>query len=504
MDGMRPPRRPSEPNQDEELAMSVLSATRRPAAFVGVLAALALAAGVAAGTGSSREPSAATTGEPPAPHAGFAAVIERVSPAVVSIEIDRAARAQSNFRHGGPPDAFKRFFGKEFSERFGLGPRWNRPDRGPMHRWGAGSGFIVDAEGHVVTSDHVIAGADTVTVTLDDGTSLKATVAGRDPKTDLALLKVESDTPLPAVRFAEADEARVGDWVVAVGNPFGLGKTATLGMVSARGRGPGGDHLQIDAPINHGNSGGPSFNARGEVIGVNTAIFSPNGGNVGIGFAVPASTAKQVVAALKSHGKVSRGWLGVQIQPVTEDIAASLGLPAPEGVIIARVMTGSPAEKTGLAAGDVVTAVDGQPMADVKALASAIAAIPAGQTARIAVWRDGAPLELKAEIAEAAVPVASAPNERDALERFGLRLEDRDPEDGGGVQVADVAPGSTAARKGVRPGDMVTAVGKSPVGSVAEVDRHIAEARANGRQAALFLLKRGDGERFVALPFSAS
>ncbi len=503
--------------------MSTPSPKRKRMVIVGTLAGLGMIAAAGGGLASSLK--AATAVTPPQSveqvfaMPSLAGVVEAVSPAVVSIEVTHKARPASSARQWRGhelPEHFKRFFGEDFFERFGRGPDFGPGPR--MPRGGMGSGFIVDADGHIVTSNHVVAGAEAVTVILDDGTRLDATVVGGDARTDLALLKVESDGTLPTARFADADGTRVGDWVVAIGNPFGVGKTATFGIVSARGRGTGQnpyqDHLQIDAPINSGNSGGPTVNLQGEVIGVNTSIVSPSGGNVGIGFAVPAATVMAVIDDLRAHGQVMRGWLGVHIQPVTQDIAASLGMEGTEGAIIARVQPESPAAAAGLEPGDVIVAVDRATVKDVRALTRLIAAIDAGTSATLTVWRDGEPVELTAAIANAAPQVdaslqASEADEAGRLDTFGLRLENVDPAaekgaDTGSVMVAEVAPGSAAARKGVRPGDTIVTVGNEPVGSIAEVNERIGAAREDGREAVLLLMSRDGSERFIALPFTTS
>ena len=504
--------------------MSALSPQRKRTVIVAALAGLGMIALAGGGLATSLKSATAVT--PPTTvdqvfaMPSLAGVVEAVSPAVVSIEVmhkPRPALTTQQWRGHDMPDFFKRFFGDDFAERFG-----RTPDFGPGHnmpRGGIGSGFIVDADGYIVTSNHVIAGAETVTVILDDGTRLDAEIVGGDRRSDIALLKVESGEPLPTVRFAADDVTRVGDWVVAIGNPFGVGKTATFGIVSARGRGTGPnpyeDHLQIDAPINSGNSGGPTVNLHGEVIGVNTSIVSPSGGNVGIGYAVPAVTATAVIDDLRAHGRVMRGWLGVHIQPVTKDIAASLGLEGTEGAIVARVQPESPAEEAGLEQGDVITAVNQAPVEDTRALSQRIAAIDAGTSAALSVWRDGEVVELTAAIANAAPTVeASAEmlgtDEAGRLDTFGLRLENMDSEagegddmngSGGSVVVADVAPGSAAHRKGIRPGDVIVTVGNEPVGSIAEVNERIEAAQGDGRKAVLMLMSRDGSERFVALPF---
>ena len=510
--------------------MSTLSPQRRRTVIVAALAGAGMIAATGVGLAGSLKTATAVTPPEAVDRVlglpSLAGVVDAVSPAVVSVEVMRQPRPALAANQGrGPdiPEHFKRFFGKEFAERFGRSPDFGPGPPGPMTpRGGIGSGFVIDADGHIVTSDHVIAGADAVTVVLDDGSRLDATVVGRDARTDLALLKVESDEPLPTVRFADADGTRVGDWVVAIGNPFGVGKTATFGIVSARGRGTGPnpyeDHLQIDAPINSGNSGGPTVNLQGEVIGVNTAIVSPTGGNVGIGFAVPAATAIAVIDDIKAHGRAMRGWLGVHIQPVTGDIAASLGLDGTAGVIVAAVQPDSPAAAAGLEQGDVITAVDRAPVDDMRALTRTIAAIDGGTPATLTVWRDGRALELTARIADAAAPVEAGTGAAGAsgagrLDTLGLRLGTVDPAageragtDGGGgaVVVADVAPGSAAARKGVRPGDVIVTVGNESVASIADVNARIDAARGEGREAVLLLMSRDGSERFVALPFATS
>ena len=507
--------------------MSTLSPQRKRMVIVAALAGLGMIAVAGGGLATSLKTATAVTPPTTVDHVlatpSLAGVVEAVSPAVVSIEVMHKARPAFTAQPGqGPriPEHFKRFFGEDFAERFGF-----TPDFGPgsmMPSGGIGSGFIVDADGHIVTSNHVIAGAETVTVILDDGTRLDAEIVGQDTRTDLALLRVESDEPLPSVSFAAEDSTRVGDWVVAIGNPFGVGKTATFGIVSARGRGTGPnpylDHLQIDAPINRGNSGGPAVNLHGEVIGVNTSIVSPTGGNVGIGFAIPAATARLVVDDLKTHGRVMRGWLGVHIQPVTEDIAASLGLEGTEGAIIARVQPESPAALAGLESGDVIIAVDQAPVEDSRALTQMIAAIDAGTSAQLTVWRDGETVELTAAIANAAPAVEATAEMGDAdeagrFDTFGLRLENADADAGdgaagatgsGSVVVAGVTPGSAAHRKGLRPGDVIVTVGNEPVGSVAEANARFEAAQSDGREAVLLLMSRDGREHFVALPFATS
>lgn len=362
-----------------------------------------------------------------APQPGFAALVERVQPAVVGIQAQ------------------------------GQGQR------------GIGSGFIVDPAGLVVTNAHVVEGARELRVTLADGRELPARLLGADARTDLALLKLEAGAPLPHVPFGDSDAARVGDWVVAVGSPFGLSGTVTAGILSARGReigaGPYDDFLQVDAPINRGNSGGPLFGLDGAVVGVNTAIFSPSGGSVGIGFSIPANLAKQVVAQLRDKGRVERGFLGVATQPLTPALAAALGMPAPQGALVADVTPDSPAARAGLRPGDVVLAVNGQALRDGRALARAMAAVAPGQEATLTIRRGGAEQALTARVAEGpearVVPArADAPAEPRRGGALGLALA---PHPGGGAVVAAVRPGSPAEAAGLQPGDAIEAVNGQPV-----------------------------------------
>jgi len=363
----------------------------------------------------------------------FADVVERVQPAVVSIRVktDEVQQAQADDQDVPPgisPDSPL----YDFFKRFGV-PGNPRGDSPGQHHYGMaqGSGFFISADGYVVTNNHVVEDATDVKVVTNDGKEHPAKVIGTDPKTDLALVKIDDGKDLPHVSFAGA-ESRVGDWVVAVGNPFGLGGTVTAGIVSARGRdigaGPYDDFLQIDAPINKGNSGGPAFNLNGEVIGVNTAIYSPSGGSVGIGFAIPAHTATQVIKSLMDNGKVVRGWLGVQIQPVTEDLAASIGLDKPHGAMVTEPQDGSPALKAGIQAGDAIIAVNGQSIEDAKDLARKIAAYPPKTVVDITVWRGGAEKVVKVDLGTLPDEQKMASNgqpaapEHTSLDDYGLIL----------------------------------------------------------------------------------
>jgi serine protease Do len=345
---------------------------------------------------------------------------------------------------------------------------------------------------------------------MSDGKELDAKLVGTDPRTDLAVLKVDSDQKFTYVAFGDDSKARVGDWVVAVGNPFGLGGTVTAGIISARGRdigaGPYDDFIQIDASVNRGNSGGPTFNLNGEVIGINTAIFSPSGGNVGIAFDIPASTAKSVVADLMKTGSVKRGWLGVEIQPVTADIAESLGLKSEKGALVASAQDNGPAKKAGVTAGDVITQVDGKDVDSPKELARLIAAEEPGKPVELSVWRDGKTDTIKIDLGNlpSANKQASADDQpqpsvtSDSLADLGLTVTKAD--DGKGLLVTDVDPDSSASDHGIQAGDTIVAVNSTEVGSVDDATKAMADAAKAGRKSVLFQITHDNNNRFVALP----
>jgi serine protease Do len=404
---------------------------------------------------------------------------------------------------------------REFFQHFGGGQGFQMP--GP--REGEGSGFIIDAEGYIVTNNHVIEGADTIEVTLNDGREYQARVIGRDPKTDLALIKVDDAPALPYVNLGDSGEARIGDWVLAVGNPFGLGGSVNAGIISARGRdinsGPYDDYLQIDAPINRGNSGGPLFDARGRVIGVNTAIYSPSGGNVGIGFAIPAEAASDIVSELRQKGRVERGWLGVQIQPVSEGVADSLGLEQAEGVLVAEVLPDSPAQAAGVRDGDVIVKAAGEPMKEYRDLTKLIAGIDAGTKIELEVIRGGKVRVLDVTIGnmpgedlamakpgeEAAedgprIGLLLTPLTPEAREKRGL--DDADP----GVLVAQVAQNSPAQRAGIKAGSVISMVGQEPVTEPDDVARAVREAADQDRPSVLLRVEQDGEQRFIPVPFA--
>ncbi|MBD2748028.1 trypsin-like peptidase domain-containing protein [Microvirga sp. BT688] len=389
-------------------------ARKRTATWLGAAAVAALIAGGAVESGLVA-PNAAhaelrSMAQPVQNVPSFADVIERVKPAVVSVKVKVQNVADRDDEDGprfSAPDLPPGHPMERFFRQFREGERGDRGDRGQRReqprRFGQsmGSGFFVSADGYIVTNNHVVDKGSEVEITMDDGKTLDAKVVGTDPKTDLALLKVEG-SDFPYVRLA-GQKARIGDWVVAIGNPFGLGGTVTAGIVSAQhrdiGAGPYDDFIQIDASVNRGNSGGPTFNLAGEVVGVNTAIFSPSGGNVGIAFAIPASTVETVVASLKENGSVTRGFIGVQMQPVTKEIAEAIGLKEPKGALVAEAMKDGPAAKAGVKTGDTIVAVDGQPINEAKDLSRKVANVAPGKSLSLTLWRDGKERNVTLEVA---------------------------------------------------------------------------------------------------------
>jgi serine protease Do len=504
-------------HRDRRTAAAVAVDSTRPSRWTeyltrAFLLPLALAVLVLAGAGGagaqSRTPDS------------FADMAERLLPAVVNISTtqnvaDQPGRPQPDLPQFPPGSPFEEFF-RDFFER--QGPGQNVPRRATS----LGSGFIIDPSGYVVTNNHVIQDADEINVILHDNTSLSATLVGHDPKTDLALLKVETDRSLPSVSFGDSDAMRVGDWVIAIGNPFGLGGTVTAGIISARARdinaGPYDDFLQTDASINRGNSGGPMFNLRGEVIGINTAIFSPTGGSVGIGFAIPASLAKPVIDQLKEYGRTRRGWLGVRIQALTPEIAESLGLERPEGALVAGSSPGGPAAEAGVQPGDVILTFNGREVGEMRRLPRIVAETPIDRDVPMTVWRNGSEIELQVKVgeleaAEEAGLAAIAPGEPEpapveelralGLSLTGLTPELRQqfglPEQTKGVVITDVDANGPAAEKGLRPGDVIVEVGQQEVASPQDVTAKMQEARDAGRRSVLMLVDRQGDLRFVAM-----
>ncbi|KQW18554.1 serine peptidase [Afipia sp. Root123D2] len=451
---------------------------------------------------------------------GFADIVERVKPSVISVRVKIPEKTSDNesfdndmpFPPGSPMERFFRRFGGPdgFPGRRGHGRHG-----GPIVT-GQGSGFFISPDGYAVTNNHVVDGADKVEVTTDDGKTYKAKVIGTDKRTDLALIKVDGRTDFAFAKLSD-DLPRIGDWVLAVGNPFGLGGTVTAGIVSARGRdignGPYDDFIQIDAPVNKGNSGGPAFSTNGDVVGVNTAIYSPSGGSVGIAFSIPSSTVKSVVAQLKDKGTVSRGWIGVQIQSITPDIADSLGLKKVEGALVAEPQAGGPASKAGIESGDVIKQVNGNPVKDARELARTIGTMAPGATIKLDVLHKGVDKTINLTLGElpntqqAKADSDSGDNgqsgQGDEVPNLGLTLAPSKSVAGAGkdgVVVMQVDPQSASAERGFKEGDVILEVAGKSVASPAQVREAIASAKADKKNSVLIRVRSGDSSRFVAVP----
>ncbi|TPW29429.1 Do family serine endopeptidase [Martelella alba] len=453
---------------------------------------------------------------------GFADVVSAVSPAVVSVVVESSVKQVSqndgfSFGFGGrgfddlPPDSpLRKLFPELGSPNAPPVPSQRKGHPRPVAQ---GSGFFVSDDGYIVTNNHVVKEGDSFSVVMSDGTEYDAKLVGTDPRTDLAVLKVDADKKFTYVQFADDSKLRVGDWVVAVGNPFGLGGTVTAGIVSALGRdissGTYDDYIQVDAAVNHGNSGGPTFDLNGEVVGINTAIFSPSGGNVGIAFAIPAHIAKNVVQELITDGSVSRGWLGVRIQPVTKDIAESIGLAKPEGAMIAEPTEDSPGAKAGLVKGDVVTAVNGDVVKDASDLSRKIGSMQPGDEVELSVWHDGKaktitlklgtfPADSQLASTDGSTDNGSATGSDMLMKRLGITVQPSD--DGQGVTVTSVDPNSVAADKGIAEGQKILSVNNADVGSSDDVMKQLQASADKGRSQALFQVETQNGTSFLALP----
>ncbi len=446
----------------------------------------------------------------PAP-IGFADIVAKVKPAVMSVRVKVDGGPQTTGLAGGdlnnvPPGL------REFFRRFGMPDGQDGMPRRHGHNviLGQGSGFFISPDGYAVTNNHVVEKAESVEVTTDDGKVHKAKVIGTDPRTDLALIKVDGGD-FPYVKLAD-QPPRIGDWVIAVGNPFGLGGTVTAGIVSARGRDIGAsaydDFIQIDAPVNKGNSGGPTFDTEGNVIGVNTAIYSPSGGSVGIAFDIPADTVKSVIAQLKAHGSVTRGWIGVQIQPVTQDIADSLGLKKAQGALVAQPQAGSPAVKAGIVAGDVITAVNGKEVKDARDLAKKIGALAPKETVKLSIVHKGSEKTISLKLGEMPkTKEADASSSEDDngidFSKFGLTLAPASKVAGAGdkgVVVTGVDSSGSAAEHGFATGDVILEVAGKSVSTPSDVRKAIASVKKDGKRTVLLRVKKGENTRFVALP----
>jgi len=443
---------------------------------------------------------------------GFADIVQRVKPSVISVKVvigDKAADASDRSDEGDQSDnPMDRFF-RQFGGPDGMPPGLHQHHGGHGVMMGQGSGFFISSDGYAVTNNHVVDGAEKVEVTTDDGKTYKAKVIGTDKRTDLALIKVEGGSNFPFAKLAEG-KPRIGDWVLAVGNPFGLGGTVTAGIVSASGRdignGPYDDFIQIDAPVNKGNSGGPAFNMQGEVVGVNTAIYSPSGGSVGIAFSIPAPTVKNVVAQLKDSGKVSRGWIGVQIQPVTSDIADSLGMKAAEGALVAEPQASGPAAKAGIQSGDVITAVNGETVKDARELARTIGGLAPGSSVKLNVLHQGKDQVINLTLGQLpAMQQASMESDGNGADvpRLGMTVAPANSVAGAGktgVVVTNVDPDSAAAAHGFKQGDVILEVAGKNVSNPGEVRDAIKTAHDDKKNTVLMRVKTGDASRYVAIP----
>ncbi|MEZ5818889.1 MAG: Do family serine endopeptidase [Hyphomicrobiaceae bacterium] len=487
--------------------------------LLGVSTAALLAGGLAFGVSArSTEPlfgpqsaagAQAVAGQTVVP--GFSDLVTAVKPAVVSVRVKShgnvAMVAGSNETNPFEGTPFEKFF-KEFPGPNGQNGR-TAPSPKQIIR-GQGSGFFVSADGYIVTNNHVVDNAVEVEVVTDSGQTMKARVIGTDPKTDLALIKVDGKTSFPFVKLA-ASKPKIGEWVVAMGNPFGLGGTVTAGIISAEGRdigsGPYDNFIQIDAPVNRGNSGGPTFNLRGEVIGVNTAIYSPSGGSVGIAFDIPASTVRSVIPQLQEKGYVSRGWLGVAIQPVTQGIANALGLDKSKGALVSAPQKDSPAAKAGLKSGDVIVSLDGTTVEDARDLARRIAADGAGKTVKLGVVRDGKTLDLSVTLAQLKEKhpkrLAANGNDSHSLDKLGIAVAPSDEVAGAGekgLAILEVSPDGAAAEAGLQPGDVILKAGQSTISSADDLTGALDKAKEAGRSQALLLIRRKTAEHYVAVP----
>jgi serine protease Do len=452
----------------------------------------------------------------------FSQLAGRLVGVVVNVSTTQAPAAPSKpAQEAGPPspgasldDLFRDFFGDRGAQNGQPGPRVSS----------LGSGFIVDPSGLIVTNAHVIANAEQITVTLSDDTVMQAQVVGRDAVTDLALLKVDAKSPLPAAAWGDSSKAKVGDWVLAIGNPFGLGGTVTAGIISATARdihsGPYDDYLQTDASINRGNSGGPMFDLQGEVIGINTAIYSPSGGSIGIGFAIPAALAQPIIEQLKTTGKVERGWIGARIQPVTDEIAESLGLDKARGALIAATDAASPASQAGLKPGDVILTYDGKPVDRSRQLPRFVADSAVDKPVKVTIWRDGKEAEVTLTVAAynpnrppPQPPAPEQPKPPPTVDVLGLKLAKLTPEwrkyfglseAARGAVIVEVPQNSPGAGQGLHSGDLVVAVGVAAVSSPDEMLQHIAAAKKAGHKNVLLRVERDGNFRFITMSIETS
>ena len=437
----------------------------------------------------------------------FVSLAEKLMPATVNISTSTAPKRKMQQYHNFQGDErLREFFGDDFFERF-----FDQMPQGDTPSKSLGSGFIIDKEGYIITNNHVIEGADEIRVKLSDQEEFEATIVGKDKKTDIALIKIAPPPGLPVVTLGDSDSLKVGEWVMAIGNPFGLDQTVTVGIVSAKwrklGMGPYEDFIQTDAAINQGNSGGPLFNTRGEVVGVNTAIFSTSGGNIGIGFATPINLAKSVVKQLKEKGRVVRGWLGVIVQTVTPDLAKSFGLDQKEGALVADIDAAGPAATAGIRKGDIIVAFNGTPIKEMDQLPLLVAQTPVGSKGELTIIRDGKKISKAVEIGELKDEEKIAQADEGGSDDIGMELSDitdalarrYNIEEAEGVLVTYVEPASPAAQAGVRPGDVITQVNRKDVLNLEDYNKCLSDARKQKKDKILLLIARGETSQFVVI-----
>ncbi|KAA0695497.1 DegQ family serine endoprotease [Neorhizobium sp. P12A] len=498
--------------------MSNILRNRRTAALVG---AAIIAGSVSLPFAIDAFAAPAEVSNPVASSGSFASVVDADKPAVVTITTTLKPTNVSDDENGSPMDEqFRQFF-----ENQGIPvPGQGQGQSSPRHSAGEalGSGFILSSDGVIVTNNHVIQNGKDIKVTLDDGTELPAKLLGADAKSDLAVLKVEAGKQLPTIAWGDSSKLKLGDQILAIGNPFGIGTTVTAGIVSARGRdlhsGPYDDFIQIDAPINHGNSGGPLVDRDGNVVGINTAIYSPNGGSVGVGFAIPSDEAKAIVAKLQKNGSIDHGYLGVQIQPVTQDVADAVGLSKAEGALVAAVTDGTAAAHAGLKAGDIVTGVGSEAVKSPKDLSRLVADLSPGAEEKMSIVRDGKAMDLNVTIGgndDSKLQTADAKggDMKQSGPSIGVALADLTaeakaqlnlPDNATGAVVAEVNPDKTAAAAGIQTGDVIVSVNGKAVQDARQVKLAVADAAKSGRKSVLLLIERGENKSFVAVPFSAA
>lgn len=453
-----------------------------------------------------------------AANGSFAPIVSADKPAVVTITTTMKADNVSDDSDSSPMDQqFRQFFGGQ-----GMPMPQQAPQGRQGHSQALGSGFIISSDGVIVTNNHVIDKAIDIKVTLDDGTELPAKLLGADPKSDLAVIKIQSPKPLATIAWGDSDKLKLGDQILAIGNPFGIGTTVTAGIVSARGRdlhsGPYDDFIQIDAPINHGNSGGPLVDSDGQVVGINTAIYSPNGGSVGVGFAIPSDEAKTIVAKLEKSGSIDHGYLGVEIQPVTQDIAEAVGLTQPQGALVAQVSDGTPAANAGVKSGDIITGLGGRSVKMPKDLSRFVADLSPGTKESLTVWRDGKSVDLPVTVGgndkgDEQASVESGDAQQGHKPALGIGLAELTPEvrqslnlpdSVTGVVVESVNPDKAAASAGIQPGDVIVSVNQKPARNAHDVQAEVAQASKAGRKSVLLMIERDGTKTFVAVPFAAA